>query len=227
MEAQTAGTAGTDDFVYLDDVRVPDTLAFFDRPLPFDSAYLREKVAYMLPEVREFARPWGAFSVCRPEIQGADRLTVGGRTFTSPLLVRELGGLPEVFPFLASEGRELAAWAASVDEDMRKAAFAVRFIALKEAEEALERLIAERWGVADISAVAPGTLEEWPQSEQRPLLDLMGPAAERKGMILNSKLWLEPLVSSSGIYFNSPSGFHNCYLCRDDDCQWRRFARRE
>ncbi|MDR1080652.1 MAG: hypothetical protein LBQ79_06755 [Deltaproteobacteria bacterium] len=227
MEAQSAGPAGYDDFVFLEDVRIPDTLAFFDRPLPFDSAFLREKVAYMLPDVREFARPWGAFTVRRPEFPGGDRITIGGRGFTSSLLVRELWGLDEVFPFLASEGPELAGWAASVDEDLRKAAFAVRFIALKEAEEAMERHIAERWGVPDISAVAPGTLDEWPQSEQRPLFELMGPAADRKGMFLNSKLWLEPLVSSSGIYFSSPGGFHNCYLCRDDDCQWRRFARRE
>ncbi|MDR1313234.1 MAG: hypothetical protein LBQ12_05940 [Deltaproteobacteria bacterium] len=227
MEAQVAGAAGKDDFTFLDDLRLPDSLAFFDRPLPYDSAFLREKVSYLLPEVREFARPWGAYSTHRPSLPGADRISIGGKVFSSSLLVRELGTLEAVFPFLASEGGELSRWAASVEEDLKKAAFAVRFIALKEAEEALERHISERWSLPDISAVAPGALEEWPRTEQKALFDLMGPAAGRKGMILNSKMWLEPLVSSSGIYFHSPTGFHNCYLCRDDDCQWRRFARRE
>ncbi|MDR1040866.1 MAG: hypothetical protein LBR80_12035 [Deltaproteobacteria bacterium] len=226
MEANSAGIAGMDDFVYLDDVRLPDSLAFFDRPLPYDSAFLREKVSYLLPEVREFARPWGAFAVHRPEPIG-NGIRIGGAEFASALLARELGGLDTVFPFLASEGEELARWSAGVGEDLKKASFAVRFIALKEAEEALERHISEHWGIRALSAVAPGTLDEWPHSEQRPLFDLMGPVARRKGMILNSKLWLEPLVSSSGIYFHSPSGFHNCYLCRDDDCQWRRYSRRE
>ncbi|MDR2612192.1 MAG: hypothetical protein LBG06_04960 [Deltaproteobacteria bacterium] len=225
MEAYTAGTAGTE-FFYLEDVTLPDSLLFFDRPLPFDSAFLREKVGYLLPEARELARPWGAFTALPPQISGGDLVSIGGRVFRSSLLVQELGDRPLVYPFLASEGRELSAWADSVPEDMRKAAFAVRFIALKEAEGALESHIAERWGIPAISAVAPGALEEWPLSEQGVLFDLMGPAAARKGMTLDSRLWLDPQLSSSGIFFHSPSGFHNCYLCRDDDCQWRRYSRR-
>jgi hypothetical protein len=227
MEAIFPAGSGGEDYVMLDEVRLPDSLAFFDRPLPFDSAFLREKVAYLLAEAREIARPWGAFAAHRPELAGGDSVRVGGAVFTGGLLVRELGPRDLVFPFLASEGEELAAWAGGVAEELRKAAYAVRFIALKEAEEALERHIARSWGLPSLSAVAPGVLEEWPLSEQRPLFDLMGPAAARKGMALSSELWLEPLVSSSGIFFHSPDGFHNCRLCLDDDCQLRRYSRGE
>ncbi|MDR3153027.1 MAG: hypothetical protein LBW85_01855 [Deltaproteobacteria bacterium] len=226
MEAIKAGPPGMELYI-LEDVILPDSLTFFDRPLPYDSAFLREKVSRLLPEARALAKPWAAFAVCAPELSGGDLIRIGGRDFSSGLLVRELGSLPVVFPFLASEGWELARWSEGVGEDLRKAAFAVRYIALHEAHDALERHIGERWEFPGVSAVTPGTLEEWPLSEQRPLFDLMGPAAAVKGMALNGRLMLEPTVSGSGIYFHSPSGFHNCYLCRDDECQLRVHFRRE
>ena len=61
-----------------------------------------------------------------------------------------------------------------------------------------------------------------PLSEQRPLFQLMGQAADAIGATLNRSCLIVPLKSVSGIYFHAAEHFCNCRLCNREKCPGRR-----
>ena len=67
----------------------------------------------------------------------------------------------------------------------------------------------------------PGSLPDWPISQQRPLFDLVGKAAEI-GVHLTDSYLMRPLKSVSGILFATDVTYENCQLCPVERCPNRR-----
>jgi hypothetical protein len=193
--------------------------------LPCGSPETRSALQEIYPEARRLARPWAAALEAEPRPRGEGAVLIAGALFKSALLCQQTAGLKTVFPFLASEGRELAEWSDTLPESLKKASYAVRYLALHAALGALEGLLTERLGITEISAMAPGALEEWPLPDQSLIFSLLRPEAELMGLTVAESHWLSPMVSASGIYFESPARFHNCRLCREENCPHRRFPR--
>jgi hypothetical protein len=209
----------------LENISLPPDLKEFAAVLPPGSEVAGDKTTALLEAARKIARPWGAHAPLTPKVLSRDRVSLAGHVFTGELLVKNIGKLSEVRAFLASEGPELELWSESLEGEDRKIAFAIRFASLKTAEDAVENEIKGIIGSDAVSAMAPGALEEWPLSEQKVMMALMGEIAEKKGLRLRkdtARFWLEPAISSTGIFFHSPEGFSSCALCKAE-CPMRRF----
>ncbi|MDR2351703.1 MAG: hypothetical protein LBF22_00840 [Deltaproteobacteria bacterium] len=209
------------------EISLPLTLQDIEILLPYDSPELRKIVAELLPEAANLARIWGALAEYTPLPFNSEEVSLGGQLFKSALLRDQIGGLTRAFPFFASEGVELNLWSEKIAEKYKKASYAIRFLALKTAEDYLEKFLTSRLNLPSISAMAPGTLEEWPRSEIKPLFELMEPLISKTKVSISEIFWISPTVSSAGIYFESPTGFHNCRLCKDATCRWRSYPRME
>jgi hypothetical protein len=161
-----------------------------------------------------------------PEPISDREISIQGMVFESELLVKNIGKLKTVYAFLASEGVELSAWAESLSPEDQKTAFAIRFMTLKEAEDMVEKKIILETGLDSLGAMAPGAIPEWPLAQQRVFMELMGDVATEMGLKLNPEtLWLSPVASSTGFFFENHDGFHNCYYCVAE-CPWRRYPLR-
>ncbi|MDR1111746.1 MAG: hypothetical protein LBP92_13890 [Deltaproteobacteria bacterium] len=212
--------------VVLDDIDLPASLERLDGPLPYDSRHLRRVAGSLLNEAMVIAKPRAAFRLSLIRDEGEDRIEIGPVVLESPVLTKNLRGLGRAFPFLATEGPELAGWAASLAPRDRTAAFVIRYLALKEAERRLEERLSVEYGVSGMGAMSPGVLPAWPLSGQGPLFELLRPLPEELGVSLKGdSFWMSPDVSSSGLYFETEAGFHNCRLCPLDRCPLRRFVR--
>ncbi|MDR2461345.1 MAG: hypothetical protein LBE38_11325 [Deltaproteobacteria bacterium] len=209
--------------VFLDSIPLSENLEGINVRLPYDSGGLRHEVLKLLPEASKIAKPRGAYLLFTPSVIDDSRVAIGGVIFTSELLVKNIGRLDKVFMFLATEGIELSNWADSLPPEKNRAAFAIRFLALKNVEERLEAIINDNFDISYLSAMAPGALREWPISEQIPFFKLMGSQATRLSMVLDPQsFWLSPALSSTGVFFDSPEGFSSCRLCIAE-CPWRHY----
>jgi hypothetical protein len=68
----------------------------------------------------------------------------------------------------------------------------------------------------------PGSLENWPISEQKPLFSLFGDVEKLIGVRLSDSFLMFPIKSVSGIYFPTESSFASCQLCPREKCPNRR-----
>ena len=171
----------------------------------------------MLRNAQAIARPKAVFKIAFIEANQSNRVVIDGVTFTSRVLSTNLERLHRVFPYIATCGIELDGWAHSFGDMLyRFWADAIAESALRQAMSFLESRLNDLFHAdsSDLTAegktprfakMNPGSLEEWPISEQKPLFSLLGNGPEQAGVQLTETFLMHPVKSVSGIFFSSQS----------------------
>lgn len=179
-------------------------------------------------QAQGLARPKAAYVVPGPPTFDQDAVIIEGVGFKSRLLSDNLRHTPALFPFLATCGREIEAWAKQLANPMEVFwADTLMTLALAEAIKALEQCLAPKCEAHRLSCMNPGSLVEWPLSEQLPLFEILETAPRTIGVDLSPSCLITPLKSVSGIYFLAEEQFINCRLCPRESCPGRRAPRDE
>jgi len=190
--------------------------------IPAEGARARE-IRRMAKAAQKLARPKAVYDLCFIEKKGDDRVEFGGAAFTSRVLRVNLDSAGRVFPFVATCGRELADFAASLDDMVLS--FALDTLMVKALEAAIAFLgahLKERYALGQTSVMNPGSLEDWPLSEQRPLFSLFGDVKKLIGVELTDSFLMVPIKSVSGVIFPTEQRFESCQLCPREACPNRR-----
>ena len=221
--------AGEIELEIIDDIDLPTNFEAFGGPFHYDTKHVRRVAGSLLGEAMAIAKPRAAFKLSLIQVEElgqGHRVQIGPITLESQVLTDNLKDLGRVFPFLCTEGPELAAWASSLSPRDKTAAFVVRYMALKEAERRLEARLTELYGLSNLGAMSHGVLPAWSLTGQKDLFQLLSPLPSQLGVNLKGEsFWMNPDISSSGLYFETEVGFHNCRLCPLDTCPLRRFGR--
>ena len=190
--------------------------------IPAEGDRARE-VRRLARAAQKIARPKAVYDVCFIEKKGDDRVEFGGATFTSRVLRVNLDGAGRVFPFVATCGRELAGYAASLDDMVLSYAFdALMIRALGAAIQHVREHLKERHALGKTSTMNPGSLEDWPLSEQAQLFSVFGDVRKLIGVELTDSFLMVPIKSVSGIIFPTEVRFESCQLCPREVCPGRR-----
>lgn len=171
------------------------------------------------------ANPKAIYKMCFIDSFGDDFVVVDGVAFNSRVLSVNISQSHRVFPFTATCGVELHAWAASFDDLLfRFYADSICGLALITALKALEKHIENKFGLSKSSFIEPGSLEDWPVTEQKKLFSLLGDTKSAVGVELLESCLMIPIKTISGIRFPSEKDFETCQLCPRDKCPGRRAA---
>ena len=178
----------------------------------------------ILGEARLVARPKAAFAAAAAHMIEEGTIEIGGVRFTSRLLCINLDKAGIVFPFAATCGTELEEWSRTMSGMLHSFwADSIMLMALGCAMTFLETCLKKRVGDgASLSSMNPGSLTDWPLTEQAALFSLLGDSAKAIGTRLTEKMVIHPLKSVSGIQFVSAGAFVNCSLCPRQGCPSRR-----
>lgn len=183
------------------------------------------ELADIFNEARTAARPKAAFAVAPVDDKSDDTVSIAGVRFKSRILAVNLKDANVAYPFIATCGQELEKWSSHMSGTLHSFwADTIKLLALGCAMGHLEAYLKERLGSAALSTMNPGSLEDWPLTEQKPLFGIIGGGAEKIGVSLTERMVLLPLKSVSGIHFISEEGFTNCRLCPRQHCDLRRKA---
>jgi hypothetical protein len=193
-----------------------------------DSPHFEELVR-LAQEAQAIARPKAMYKVGYVESKADRSVVIDGIAFTSRVLRVNLDKAYRVFAYLATCGMELYNWAGSVDDPLQGYwADAIQQMALRSAGQAITAHISQRYRPGQTATMAPGSLSDWPLTEQRPLFSLLGDTWGEIGVRLSDSLLMIPTKSVSGIRFpteGSADGerpFESCQLCPRPECPGRR-----
>ena len=177
----------------------------------------------MVDSAFRIARPKALYRISRIGSRGEDAVVIDDQTFRSRVLAVNLQSVYRVFPFAVTSGRELEEWSNSLGSLQEKTGSEViRLAVLGAALQAVHLHIRERHHPGGLSRMNPGSLEDWPLSEQKTLFSLLGETESSIGVRLKGDFLMEPSMSTSGIWFPSEENFENCMLCPMEDCPGRR-----
>jgi len=181
------------------------------------------EVAGLLAEALRVARPRALYKTAYVSEHGKDSVVIDGITYNSHVLRVNLDNVYKVFPYIVTSGAELEAWAhAHQDPFTRYVADTISEMIMQEAVTYLKSLLAEQNAASNISTMNPGSLADWPLTEQAKLFRLLGDPEAAIGVKLTPSFLMTPIKSVSGLAFLSDTGFQNCQLCPREDCPGRK-----
>ena len=152
-----------------------------------------------------------------------DGIEVEGITLNSRILSSNTENNQEIFPYVATCGREIEDWQKPFTDPLDVYYInKIQEMACVRAVDKTFSLIQESYGLHDPSNVNPGSLDDWSIEEQKKLFQLMENPQKELGMELTENCLMIPIKSLSGILFQGKEKHINCEMCKREDCPNRR-----
>jgi hypothetical protein len=186
-----------------------------------------ENAVRLVEELLETALPLIApkafYEIAYIDKKENDAVEIGGLSFRSRVLRKNLDPAERVFPFVLTIGGRVEEKAGSSGDLLRQYYLeTIADLALLSAGEYFENYLKKRFGLSKISSMSPGSLPDWPVTEQKPLFALLGDAEATIGVRLTESMLMIPRKSISGIYFPTEVSFFSCQLCQRERCPGRK-----
>lgn len=168
-------------------------------------------------------RPKAMYGIAYIDARGDDWISVEGIRFSSRILSVNVKDAHRLFPFVATCGAELDEWAKSFYDPLEKFwADTICQVALQDVYRKMNDDLEKRFKPGKMSVMNPGSLADWPISEQKQLFALMGERVKETGVQLTDDYLMVPIKSVSGIKFPLEFNYENCMLCPRENCPGRR-----
>lgn len=181
------------------------------------------RVQQLLKEAQGIGRPKVLYKVAFVESKGDDFVVIDGIRFQSRIMRVNLDQVYRVFPFIATSGRELDEWSDGLTDVLENYwAGTIKEAALASAARVFESELRDQFNLGHLASMNPGSLEDWPIDEQKPLFELLGDPIKSIGVELTDSYLMVPIKSISGIKFPTEARYENCQLCQRENCPGRR-----
>lgn len=188
-----------------------------------ESSSYAGQLGQLVEEAQAIGNPKAIYRLAFIEEKGDNYVVADGARLTSRVLRVNLDEAQRLFCYVVTCGTELDEWARGIDDILQRFwAEEINEMVLHSAGRALGEHLASVYQVSQTASMNPGSLSDWPISEQRPLFGLLGNTAEAIGLRLTDSLLMLPTKSVSGILFPTEETFASCQLCPRDPCPNRR-----
>jgi hypothetical protein len=207
-----------------------DTIPFqADLPALMQAMRLKSDSAFacqfedMAQQAQAIARPKAFFKMVFVDSRDDKNVVIDGVSFTSRALSRNLEHTSRAIAYLVTCGRELDEWGHSFDDLLpRYWADALMEHALHQADRHLDDHLQRRFNLGHTASMHPGSLADWPITEQRALFTLLGDPQAAIGVTLTQSMLMLPAKTESGLLFSAVHDFESCALCPRPNCSSRR-----
>ncbi|NLV73139.1 MAG: vitamin B12 dependent methionine synthase [Chloroflexi bacterium] len=208
--------AALDDFTF-------DMSALASKLRITDDSEQLEELHDLAAQAAPLARPRYAYKLVYIDSRGDDYVVLDGIRFTSRILRKNVLETDRAFAAVASCGPELELWSETLHDPLYQYwSEALRIQALAAASARLVEAIDTLFKPGHIAGMNPGSLTDWPISEQRPFFKLLGDTEAAIGVKLQPSLLMWPTKSASTLFFPTSSDFQSCQLCPRERCPNRR-----
>ncbi len=177
----------------------------------------------MADEAKSVAKPKAMYRIAYINERGKDYIIVEEHTFTSRVLAVNLEHAHRIFCYAITCGTELDEWSRT-KTDMLENYWAdeIKEAFLRSAYGTFNDSLKKAYRLGKTAWMNPGSLEDWPISEQRILFSLLGDTKTAIGIELTDSYLMSPIKSLSGIRFPTEEHFESCQLCTREICPGRR-----
>lgn len=183
---------------------------------------LHRELEDLIQRASAIARPKAVYRCARVDSHGANNVCIDGVTFTSKVLRKNLDTVDHVYPHVVTCGLEVEALAFPGDVMKTFCMDAIKMMLVGIGGAYLISHLKRRFGLGQTSHMSPGSLPDWPLTQQKCLFSLLGDVEKLIGVRLTENMVMYPMKSSSGIIFPTEVAFESCQLCTQVKCPGRR-----
>jgi hypothetical protein len=163
------------------------------------------------------------YKVCYIEEKREESIVVNGACFRSRVLRKNVENAERLFAYVITIGEQLEEAARNCKELLKQFCYETAGdMGLTQTHDYMANHLRATYALGEVSSMEPGSLDDWPIEEQRPLFSLMGDVESAIGVRLNDHLIMVPRKSISGVCFQTEVPFQSCQLCPHKRCPSRR-----
>jgi hypothetical protein len=182
-----------------------------------------KKFSDLVEDAKKITNPKVLYKEAYIEEKGEDYVVIENIKFNSRILAVNLKDNYKVYPFVSTCGKELENWSNSLEDIMDQFwADYIKQAALNSAREYFKTNIKENFNIEKYSQMNPGSLDDWPISEQKKLFQLLDNPYDSIGVELTESFLMLPNKTVSGIIFAADVDYSNCQLCPRENCPGRK-----
>ncbi|HHX66949.1 MAG TPA: vitamin B12 dependent methionine synthase [Gallicola sp.] len=210
--------------IFLDDIQIESKVDDLFKLLKVDMNYdFASEIVELFEKGKKIGRPKALYGIAYINNKGENWVDIEGIRFTSRLLSINLKDVHRVFPYIVTCGMELNIWAKSINDPIEHY-WADTFceMVLRSAFKKMTEDFKSRLNPGKTATMNPGSLDDWPISDQRKLFYLMGDKVKDLGVELTDSFLMVPIKSMSGLMFSTETTYENCMLCPRERCPGRR-----
>lgn len=184
---------------------------------------MKECVDEMVALANQVARPKAVYALAYVDEHGDDSVVINGVRFTSRVLRMNLDKVHRVFPYVATCGREIDAAPIPADDMLKTFCMeTIKRTLVAHARQYMDSHLKSTYAISQTSRMSPGSLADWPITQQKELFSLFGNVEDLIGVELTPSFLMVPVKSVSGICFPTEVRFESCMLCPREVCEGRR-----
>jgi len=207
----------------LDNIQIKINLNLVRKRLHLKRESDLRTVQDIVHNAQPLVEPKVLYKVSYVEEKLADGVVVEGLRLTSKVLRKNLDAVERVFPFVITIGNKFGEKLDASNDLLEKFYLdTIGNIALNQVRLALRDHLKQKYAIEKTAFMAPGSLQDWPIEQQKPLFKLLGDVPAFIGVQLNDSLLMLPAKSVSGIYFPTETSFLSCQLCPREHCESRK-----
>lgn len=184
-------------------------------------------VTGMIEKFSAFADPKCVYDIC--DVTFGENVAINGVEIEFPFVKDKLAGHTCAVPYIITCGLKTDECPVELTDPLEEyVADLIKLEYLYQAVAKTKDYIKNRIFPDGMSALNPGSLQEYPITEQKNLFRMLGGEDKVRdvcGVTLAPSFLMRPIKSTSGIFFQDSSGYENCELCPRDNCPNRRKPR--
>lgn len=182
-----------------------------------------ELVKKLIEMVTTLISPKAVYKVVYVENKTDTTVDIDGVQFKSKVLRKNLDKVERVFIYIVTIGEKLEDKAASTRDLLQQYYLEeIANLALDYILEHLEKYLETKYRIEQLSTMEPGSLEDWPITQQKELFSIFGDTQKIVGVSLTDSFLMIPRKSVSGIFFPTEIKFYTCQLCPRKECAQRK-----
>jgi len=167
--------------------------------------------------------PKAVYKVAYVENKTDTTVDINGAQFKSRVLRKNLDKVERVFLYIATIGKKLEDKAASTKDLLEQYYLEeIANLTLDYTIEYLEKYLKTKYRIRQLSTMEPGSLKDWPITQQKELFSIFGNTQKIIGVSLTDSFLMIPRKSVSGIFFPTEIKFYTCQLCPRKGCTQRK-----
>ena len=184
---------------------------------------MQKRFEELLHESLKIAVPKAMYRELHIDKIKEDTIIFGDIVFESKVMRSNLQNIGRVIGYVITCGTELDTWSEQYDDDPldRFISGSVKQLILRAAVMKIFEDIKNKFGFQKTATMNPGSLPDWPITEQKKLLSMIGNVQDEIGVKLTESNLLIPMKSVSGILFPTEIDYVNCKLCTKKNCPGR------
>lgn len=176
----------------------------------------------LLEEARPYLKPAFAVKEFTIEQHQPEGITVNGCFFNSKIVAKKLQNEKTVFAYIATSGRRICEFIKKYDDILDEYLLdQIAYLSYLQAMEKMSLEIENLFGIEKHIRLCPGSVIDWSVGDVKKIFVLMdGLYQDLDVSVLPSGL-IEPLKSTSGLFYATDEEFASCEICPRAVCETR------